>query len=124
MAEFQFTTSGHMTIRLEGLAFGRHIKDPRRNVKTFTADPEEIALVANDMGDFTDWGRIELHDRAEGRGTITVTVTSETWGWFGTAQIALIANGQYILNDNFQSGVKGPVGDPSKMKRYSVGNID
>ncbi|MGZ5245366.1 MAG: hypothetical protein ACXWD4_15700, partial [Bacteroidia bacterium] len=64
-----------------------------------------------------------LQDLNPGTGYITVTIDSDTNFWYGTAQIAIFVNGTCILNDNFQSGVKGPVGDPKKVKRYPIGHI-
>jgi hypothetical protein len=123
MAQFRFTTSGSMNIRLTGLSFGQHLHDPCQNVKTFIVNPHEITLVATDEKSFTDWGMIELSDEAAGAGRMDVTIDSDAWGWYGTAQFAVIANGQVILNDNFQSGVRGPVGDPSVVKHYCIDNI-
>ena len=124
MAQFRFTTSGSMYIRLSGLRFGRKIHDPGQNVKTYMINEHEITLVAQDQKDFTDWGMIELIDEAPGTGLMDVTIDSETWGWYGTAQFSVVAsNGQLILNDNFQSGVRGPVGDPRAVKHYRIDNI-
>lgn len=123
MAEFHFITSGNMTIELRGLCFGRHIRDPRGNIKSYITNDHQIELDASDQSDFTGEGIIELLDEGPGRGTITVTIDSPNMGWYGTAQIALYVNGSNILNDNFQSGVRGPFGDPRKTKVYPVGSI-
>lgn len=125
MAEFRFTTSGDMTVELQGLSFGRHIRDPMGNVKSFIVHSTQIIINAADQNDFTELGIIELVDLApNSRGFITVTIDSPNNGWYGTAQVALIVNGQWILNDNFQSGVRGPVGDPKKVKRYAIDHIE
>ena len=123
MAEFHFTTSGDMHIKLQGLSFGRHLKDPKNNVKSFVAHPSELTLNARDQSQFTDWGVIELIDEAPGTGHLVVTIDSPTWGWYGTAQFSLWVNRQNILNDNFQSGVRGPVGDPRRQKSFKVDYI-
>jgi hypothetical protein len=121
MAEFRFTTSGDMTITLEGLQFGEHMRDPRSNVKSFIAHPTQIVINAADQKEFTGLGVIQLLDLNPGqRGYMTVSIDSPTMGWYGTAQVAVIVNGQNIINDNFQSGVKGPLGDPRNTKRYAV----
>ncbi len=124
MARLQFITSGSMIIQAEGLSFGKHIRDPKANVKSYSVNPSEIYLNSKDMDKFTDWGVIELNDLNPWEGYLTVIIDSETWGWYGTAQLAIEVNGQIILNDNFQSGVRGPVGDPRRYKKYAIGNID
>lgn len=123
MARLHFLTSGNLLIQAQGLSFGKHIKDPKKNVKTFIVNKEQIILNAKDMKDFTDWAIIELNDLNPDDGYLTVMIDSETWSWFGTAQIALEIKGQIFLNDNFQSGVRGPVGDPRIIKKYAIGHI-
>ena len=120
MTQFQFTTSGKMNIKLRGLRFGKILQTPEHNVKSWAFNPQELTLHAQDMDDFTGWGAVELLDVPPVGGKITVSITSDTLGWFGTAQIAIFYNGQCVLNDNFQSGVYGPVGDPEKIKIYPI----
>jgi hypothetical protein len=122
-AILQFTTSGNMTIDLDGFSFGKHTVDPTTNVKSYITNENQLLLNAKDMNKFTNWGSIELFDISPDMGYITVSITSDTLLWYGTAQIALWVNGQCILNDNFQSGVKGPLGDPRTTKKYPVCNI-
>ena len=122
-AQFNFITSGSMLVQLEGLMFGNHMKDPVQNVKTYAVSGNEVTLDAANENTFTDWGEIELLEAGPGPRFITVTIDSPNWGWYGTAQFSLYVNGQNILNDNFQSGVRGPVGDPRRVKRYAVGTI-
>jgi hypothetical protein len=120
MAIFRFTTSGNLHIELQGLEFGAHRKDPKSNVKTYITHPKELTLNAADQSKFTDWGEIELIDRAPGTGHLIATIDSPTLGWYGTAQFAIFVGSSNILNDNFQSGVRGPLGDPSLRKTYRV----
>jgi hypothetical protein len=111
-------------IRLSGLRFGNKVHDPGRNLKTYVINEHEITLVAQDQKIFTDSGVIERIDEAPGTGMMDVTIDSEAWGWYGTAQFSVVAgNGRNILNDNFQSGVRGPVGDPCVVKHYRIDNI-
>ncbi|MFN8576730.1 MAG: hypothetical protein U0354_07720 [Candidatus Sericytochromatia bacterium] len=124
MAKLHFITSGNLLIEAQGLSFGKHIKDPKNNVKNYLVNKNQIILNANDMKDFTDWGIIELNDLNPDKGFLTVMIDSETWGWFGTVQIAIEIKGQIFINDNFQSGVRGPVGDPRVIKKYAIGNLD
>lgn len=124
MAKLHFITSGDLIIKLEGLSFGKSFKDPSYNVKRYIFNKNQLEIFAQDMKDFTDWGIIELNDLTPYQGFISVSIDSQTLGWFGTAQIALEVKGQIIINDNFQSGVKGLVGDPKKIKKYAIGMID
>ena len=122
MLKLHFITTGIMIISLEGLKLGDHLKDPTYNIKSYLTKPDQIILEAKEMKFFTDWGCIVL-DQAkkdkQGR-VIEVSIDSETWGWYSTAQIVLERNGQIIFNDNFQSGTRGPIGDPKRFKSYPV----
>ena len=52
--------------------------------------------------------------------SIKVTCDSISWGWFATAQMILERNGQVIFTDNFQSSLKGPLGESKRTKEYPV----
>lgn len=112
-----------MTINLEGMQFGRHIKDPVNNVKHFGTKNHQLTLTSTDPNKFTDWGVIELIDLYNYTGLITMFIDSEQWGWYATAHIVLKMNGYIALNDNFQSGVIGPIGNPMKVKKYPIGDF-
>ncbi|HNW89990.1 MAG TPA: hypothetical protein PKN48_10025 [Bacteroidales bacterium] len=122
-AQLNFITSGKMVISLEGMQFGRQIKDPQKNVKHFGLHQTALELESADQGNFTEWGSIEIIDLKPEVGTITITVDCDKWLFFGTAQFELMINGHIILIDNFQSGIRGPVGDPKKKKQYAIGNF-
>lgn len=122
-ARLHLATSGNMTVRLFGVAINKHLHDPAHNVKSYIVEPHEIIFNAADQNDFTDWAVLELVDESPGLGFIEVTVDSPTLGWYGTAQVAVVVNGQVVMNDNFQSGVRGPLGDPRKTKRYKLLNF-
>ena len=109
-----------MKIELENMFFGRHEKDPVDNVKSFISRNKEISLVAENMGTFTNWGVIEVIPESKKQPIINATIDSDSWGWFATAQIMVEMDGQIIINDNFQSGLKGPVGDPKKTKSFPI----
>lgn len=119
-AQLHLITSGNMSIKLDGLQTGHHINDPAKNVKMFEALPNSITLHAIDQNNFTDWAVIELNDLQPGQGSLAVTIDSPTFGWYGTAQLAVVINGQVVLSDNFQSGVRGIIGDPRCTKRYAI----
>jgi hypothetical protein len=73
------------------------------------------------MGFFTDWGIIELEPiKGSKEKSINVCIDSEVWAWYGTAQILLVRDGQIIISDNFQSGTRGPVGNPKRYRSYPV----
>ncbi len=121
MLKLRFVTNGIMTISLDSLAFGKHKKDPEDNIKSYFTNAVEVNVAAKDMDEFTEEGVIELTpDTRKKQGTINVTIDSESWGRVGTAQIVLEKDGQVVFNDNFQSGIKGPIGDPSRQKSYPV----
>jgi hypothetical protein len=121
MLKLHFVTNGIMAISLDGLAFGKHKKDPEDNLKSYFTNAAEVNVAAKDMDEFTEEGIIELTpDSSKKQGVIKVTIDSEHWGRIGTAQIALEKDGQIVFNDNFQSGIKGPIGDPKRQKSYPV----
>lgn len=120
MLKLHFITSGKMDIDLEGLSIDFHVRDPIYNVKTYSADDKTISVNADDMKFFTDWGCVTLKESKAKQKTIKVCIDSEKWGWYATAQIMIEKNGQIIFNDNFQSGTRGPVGDPRRIKTFVV----
>ena len=121
MLNLHFITTGLMVINLEGLKLGTHLKDPLDNVKSYLTKSDEIILETMDIKFFSNWGCIELKQTEKNKqGIIKVSIDSEVWGWQGTAQIILERNGQIIFNDNFQSGTRGPIGDPKRFKSYPV----
>lgn len=122
-AQLYYLTTGKMKINLDGMRFGKHLKDPQKNVKFFGTKAETLELESVDPDLFTDHGVIELIDNEPWEGYLMVSIDCEKWGWYATAQIQVVMNGQVILSDNFQSGVKGPVGDPLKKKQYAIGNF-
>lgn len=126
MAQFQFTTTGRMTIDLEGLRFGKNIKNPSGNVKSYIINPEQILLHANAPNIYTGAGVIELIDiNPNQRGFIKVSIDAlDDWSTSGAVQIALYVNGQCILSDNFQSGLRGPFGNPINHKIYPIDIIN
>ncbi|MBC7474048.1 MAG: hypothetical protein H7263_07120 [Candidatus Sericytochromatia bacterium] len=124
MLKLFFTTSGKMTLEFEGLILGNHDKEPIFNAKSYITAPNKIILEAEDMKKFTDWGCIELLPVKDAKDkVIAITIGSDVWGWYGTAQIALEKDGQVVFNDNFQSGVKGPIGNANRFRTYPVLNV-
>ena len=119
--KLHFITSGILTANLSGFYLGRVAKAPVQNLKTYLTGPDNIYVEAYDMGYFTDWGIIELKpvENAKER-TIIVCIDSQVWGWYGTAQILIVRDGQIITSDNFQSGTRGPVGNPKRYRSYPV----
>jgi hypothetical protein len=110
-----------MTITLYGLILGQLQKAPKINVKSFQTEPDKIILEAKDMGKFTEAGIIELIPlNSYEQRLINVCIDSENWGWYGTAQFRLFRNRQVIISDNFQSGVSGPIGMPTKCRQYEI----
>ncbi len=122
-AQLNYITSGRMEIFVDGMKFGKHFRDPKINVKHFGTQVSKIELEAADQGNFTEWGSIELIDLEPWTGNLMVTIDCDKWAFFGTAQFQLVINGQIVLSDNFQSGVRGPVGDPKKKKQFAIGNF-
>lgn len=122
-AQLNYITSGKMEILLEGMRFGKRFKDPQQNVKHFGTNASKIELESADQGNFTEWGSIELIDLTPWTGKITVSIDCDKWAFFGTAQFQLVINGQIVLSDNFQSGVRGPLGNPKKIKQFAIGNF-
>lgn len=120
MLKIHFITSGKIDITLEGLDIDFHLRDPIYNVKNYSVNDNKISLNSDDMRFFTDWGCLSLRELNKKEKIIKVCVDSEKWGWYATAQIMIEKDGQIILNDNFQSGVRGPVGDPRKVKSFVV----
>ena len=121
MLRLRFATSGTMTIKLEGLSITKHIRDPTANVKTYLASTTEITIIAKDMKTYSDFGVIELAVIQSAKvKVINVCIDSDVWAWYGSAQTIIDKDGQILLNDNFQSGVRGPVGNPKRYKSYSV----
>lgn len=122
-AQLNYITSGKMEIFLDGMKFGKHFKDPQQNVKHYETQVSKLELESADQGNFTEWGSIELIDVSPWNGKIIISIDCDKWAFFGTAQFQLIINGQIVLSDNFQSGVKGPIGDPKAIKQYAIGNF-
>jgi len=120
MHKILFITNGRLDLTLENASFGKHYKDPSDNVKSFFSTKNEIQLVSDDIGRFTSWGLIELIPDAGKLPIINACVTGDNWGWFATAHLVLEKDGQIIFNDNFQSGLIGPVGNPTTHKSYPV----
>lgn len=120
MLKLYFITSGKMEIELEGLSIDYHIRDPVYNVKNYSTDDKKIFVNADDMKFFTDWGCVNLKESNTKQKIVKVCADSEKWGWYATVQIMIEKNGQIIFNDNFQSGTRGPVGDPRKVKTFVV----
>lgn len=124
MAQLEFTTNGDMTITLEGLAFGKSVRDPRKNVKSYGVKPRQVHFHAEKPDADSDWAILEIRDLTPHTGYITVTIDSSHLGWYTNAQIVLRSDsGQLILQDFFQSGTRGPLGDPKKVRRYPIGHI-
>jgi hypothetical protein len=114
-------TSGNLTITLVGVSLDRVARAPLLNSKTFLTKPDSIYLEAKDMSQFTDWGIVELKPIPKAKEMrVEVMIDSESWGWYGSAQIALVKDGQVIASENFQSGTKGPVGNPKRYRSYPV----
>jgi hypothetical protein len=114
-------TSGNLSITLAGLSLGLVARAPALNSRTFLTKPDSLYLEAKDMDKFTDWGIIELKPVAGAKErSVNVMIDSEVWGWYGSAQIAIVKDGQIISSDNFQSGVKGPVGNPKRYRSYPI----
>lgn len=110
-----------MMINLEGLSLGQHQKDPSSNVKSYLTEPSKISLEAEDMGYFTDWGIIELKpEKIFQKRAINISIDSEKWGWYASAGILLQRDGQIIFSENFQSGTKGPIGNPMRFRSYPI----
>lgn len=121
MLILQFATSGIMSISLEGLAISKHLKEPVLNIKSYVSNSKEINLAANDMKTFTDFGAVELIPiKSAKQISINISVNSDQWAWFGSAQTILDRDGHLIINDTFQSGIKGPVGNPIRFNSYPV----
>ena len=72
------------------------------------------------MGTFTNWGVVELKPDGKNTPIVNANIDSDSWGWYATAQIMIEVDGEIMLNDNFQSGLKGPIGDPEKTKSYPL----
>jgi hypothetical protein len=121
MFKLHFITNAEMRINIEGMNLGKHVKDPVSNVKSYSTKQDEILVVADDPDYFTDWGCIELvpEERSK-KSEVNVSIDTDKWGWAGTAQIMLEKDGQIIFNDNFQSGTKGPLGNPKRTKVFPI----
>ncbi|MFN8578276.1 MAG: hypothetical protein U0354_15670 [Candidatus Sericytochromatia bacterium] len=120
MLKLHFVTSGYMLIDLEELSIDYQIRDPVYNVKTFATKPNQIILDSENLKFFTDWGVVSLTESKAKNRIIKVTLDCLKWGWYSSAQIVIERDGQIILNDNFQSGTRGPVGNPVKVRNYNV----
>lgn len=121
MLKLHFITSGIMIISLEGIKLGTHLKDPVYNIKSYLTKPDQVLIEAKEMKFFTDWGCILLEPNPKAKDKIiNVSIDSDNWGWYATAQVVLEQDGQIIFNDNFQSGTKGPIGNPIRTKSYPV----
>lgn len=124
MATLAFTTSGVMTITLQGARFGQLTNDPGegRNVKRFGVGPTNLELEVHSMNEFTPWGEIEIVEDASSGGAMTVSIDTNAIGWFGSAQFRLHSdNGQHVISDNFQSGVGG--GPSRRSKPYNINSF-
>lgn len=87
--------------------------------------PDSIYLEAKDMSQFTDWGIVELKPLPKvNERRVVVMIDSQTWGWYGSAEIVLVKDGQVIASENFQSGTRGPIGDPRRYRSYPVLEIE
>lgn len=121
MLKLHFITSGILDIQLSNVHLGLVVKAPLSNLASYLTEPFRIYLEAKDMGYFTDWGIIELipvkNDQPK---IIRVMIDSQVWAWFGTADIFLERNGQIVFHENFQSGTKGPLGNPKRYRSYQV----
>jgi hypothetical protein len=121
MAVLDFTTSGVMTMQLQGARFGNVLRDPDAdpNVKTFSVGPHQLYIEVHDERNFSKWGRVEVVEEAAVGGTLTVTIDTNAVAFFGTAQFKLhYKNQQHIVSDNFQSGVGGT--SSKRSKRYNI----
>ena len=120
MIKLHYITNGNMNIELENMTFGKHEKDPVDNVKSFICKNKQISLIEKNMGTFTNWGVVELKPDGKNTPIVNANIDSDSWGWYATAQIMIEVDGEIMLNDNFQSGLKGPIGDPEKTKSYPL----
>jgi hypothetical protein len=121
MATLNFTTSGIMTMELQGARFGNISRDPDKdpNVKSFQVGPHNLYLEVHDMRTFSQWGSVEVVEEGSAGGILTVTIDSNAVAWFGTAQFNLhYSNQQHVVSDNFQSGVGGT--NSKRSKRYNI----
>ena len=110
-----------MAISLEGFHLGQHQKDPRLNLITFSTNDSQIILNVKDMKFFTDWGIIELVPvKNVKQRVINVSIDSDVWAWYATAQIILFRDEKIIFSDNFQSGTRGPLGNPIRFRSYTL----
>ena len=125
MALLDFTTSGKMSISLQGARFGNVLGDPDKdpNVKCFAIGPHSLDIEVHDEKQFSKWGRVQVLEEGPAGGVMNVAIDTNALGWYGSAQFNLhYENGQHIVNDNFQSGVGG---DPNskRAKRYNILNF-
>ena len=129
MIKLSYVTNGKIIIELEGFTFGFHEIDPSDNVKRYLVEGNRLELEVTDMKWFSEWGVIELVPCKDAhvstplnnrRRSIKVTCDATSWGCYATAQIVLERNGQVVFNDNFQSSLKGPIGDSKRTKEYPV----
>jgi hypothetical protein len=121
MIKLSYVTNGKITIEVEGFTFGFHEIDPSDNVKRYFVESNKLELEVTDMKWFSEWGVIELVPCKDShRRSIKVTCDATSWGCYATAQMVLERNGQVVFNDNFQSSLKGPIGDSKRTKEYPV----
>lgn len=121
MLILRFATNGIMNISLEGLAIARHIKDPIINIRSFETNSKGVSLIADNIKNFTDFGTVELIPiKGTKEMSINVSINSESWGWYASSEIIITNNDTIVVNDNFQSGLKGPVGNPIRFNSYPV----
>ncbi len=120
MIRIHYITNAEMQIDLENMFFGKHVKDPSINIKHFSCNSKEIEILADKIGQFTDWGVIELVPENKKQAIINVSIDVDNWACIGTAQILIEKDGQVVFNDNFQSGMSGPIGHPKKTKSYPI----
>ena len=114
MIKLSYVTNGKITIEVEGFTFGFHEIDPSDNVKRYFVESNKLELEVTDMKWFSEWGVIELVACKDShRRSIKVTCDA-------TTQIVLERNAQVVFNDNFQSSLKGPIGDSKRTKEYPV----
>lgn len=120
MIKIHYTTNGRLNIELINASFGKHIKEPTKNLKSYYPNTKNLEIVAEDMNNYTDWGIIEIIPDKEKQPVVNASITSDTWGWYADTQIEIEKDGQTLFNDLFESGLKGPVGNPIKYKSYPL----
>lgn len=124
MALLDFTTSGVMTMELQGARFGDVLRDPDKdsNVKSFRVGPHQLYLEVHDERNFSQWGTVQIIEEGSAGGILTVTIDTNAVAFYGSAQFRLhYENQQHVVSDNFQSGVGGT--DSKRSKRYNINSF-